>query len=187
MPRSFALAIVLLLPLPLAGQATGVVMNGTALSQAEVRELKRRHGLPDEASIPAARYWYDPVAGLWGLEGGPTSGQILPGLTFGGALRADASGRGTMVFINGRELHPDEVRFLQRLFGQVEAGRYWLNAQGIGGYEGGPPLFNLYAMAQQAGGGSSYTRRTPFGSMGSDGQCSYFMTPDGSSVMTGNC
>ena len=56
---------------------------------------------------------------------------------------------------------------------------------GIGGFEGGPASFNLAAAVQQAGG--SYTRRGPFGSMGSDGQCSYFMTPGGSSVMSGNC
>jgi hypothetical protein len=176
--------------LPAQGRAP-VVINGHTLSQAEEGELLQRHGLPSRAQIPGGRYWYDRDSGLWGMEGGPTIGQILPGLNVGGPLRADASGGGTGIFINGRELHQLEVAYLQSIFGYVIRGRYWLNPQGIGGYEGGPPAFNLYAAARQAtrmgGGYDGYTRRTPFGSMGSDGNCSYFMTPDGSSVMTGNC
>ena len=48
--------------------------------------------------------------------------------------------------------------------------------------EGGPPLFNLVTAAQAQNGGNSYTRRGLFGSTGSDGQCSYYMHPNGSSV-----
>jgi hypothetical protein len=123
------------------------------------------------------------------MEGGPTQGQILPGLELGGELRADASGGGTGIFFNGRELHPLEQAYLVQLFGYTVPGRYWLTWQGIGGPEGGPALFNIAAAASQAGGQGGgyggYTRRTPFGSIGGDGNCSYFMSPDGSSVM--NC
>lgn len=77
------------------------------------------------------------------MQGGPTVGQVWPGLDLGGPLQADASGGGTQVFINGRELHPVEVDYLRGLFGYVLAGRYWLNAMGIGGYEGGH-LFSIY-------------------------------------------
>jgi hypothetical protein len=109
-----------------------------------------------------------------------------PELELGGELAADASTGGTGIFFNGRELHLTEAAYLQQLFGYVIPGRYWLSPMGVGGFEGGPALFNLVAAAQQQGGGG-YTRRGPFGSMGSDGECSYYMTPGGSSVMTGNC
>ena len=64
--------------------------------------------------------------------------------------------------------------------------RYWLNASGIAGYENGPGQFNVWAAARQAR-GNAYSRRGLFGSSGSDGQCSYYMHPNGSSVMTGRC
>jgi hypothetical protein len=54
------------------------------------------------------------------------------------------------VFVNGRELPPAEVAQLRQLYGTVNPGRYWLNAQGIGGYEGRPAQFNLPAAAAQA-------------------------------------
>ena len=169
--------------------AQDVYVNGEPVSQQQIRAVQERMGVPEAAPIPAGRYWYDPISGLWGMEGGPMLGQILPDLELGGQLRAGASGGGTGVFFNGRELHPQEAAYLQGLFGYVIPGRYWLNWQGIGGVEGGPPLFNLVAAAAQAGGGAGgyggYTRRTPFGSVGGDGNCSYFMSPDGSSVM--NC
>ena len=186
---SLALVLVAGFSAPAGGQTQQVIVNGKALTAADLAVLRQRHRLPESVAIAPGRYWYDRVSGLWGMEGGPTQGQLLAGLELGGPLQADASGGGTGVFINGRELHPEEVAYLQRLFGYVVPGRYWLNHLGVGGQEGGPPLFNLVAAAQQANqvGGYSYTRRTPFGSIGSDGSCSYYMGPDGSSVMTGSC
>ena len=101
--------------------------------------------IPPKYSV--AHYWYDPVSGLWGLEGGPSLGQTIAGVDVGGRLRRDASGGRTGVVVNGREIHPTELQFLVRLFGVVNPGRYWLNADGIGGYEGGPARFNLRAAA----------------------------------------
>ena len=112
-------------------------------------------------------------------------GQLLPGLNLGGALQADASGGQSQVFVNGRALHPSEVAYLQFAFGYVIPGRYWMNARGVGGVEGGPPLFDLVAAAQASGSGAGHTSRGLFGSTGSDGSCSYYMHPDGPSVMTG--
>jgi len=164
----------------------GIFVNGERVVQEDfVRELAR-FGVPMTVEVPDGEYWYDRVSGLWGIQGGPALGQMPADLDLGGALTVDASTGGTGIIINGRELHLTEAVYLQQLFGYVIPGRYWLNAMGIGGVEGGPALFNLVALAQQAGGGS-YTRRGPFGSMGSDGECSYFMTPGGSSVMTGRC
>jgi hypothetical protein len=169
-------------------RAQDVVVNGQVVTNEQMQAIQQRLGIPETAPIPPGRYWYDRFSGLWGMEGGPTMGQILPELDLGGPLQPDASGSGTGVFINGRELHLQEVAFLQQLFGYVIPGRYWLDWQGIGGFEGGPAAFNLRAAAQQAGAGGVYggsTRRTPFGSTGSDGNCSYYMHPNGSSVM--NC
>lgn len=136
------------------------------------------------------RYWYDPVSGLWGLEGLPASGQIAPHLDLGGPLKADASQGKTGVFINGRELPAQEVSLLRHL-GEVDPGRYWMNAEGIGGFENGPAVFNIKAgieaQIKQAGqGGQGWNRATPGGHLGGDNDCSYYFDPaSGSSVM--NC
>lgn len=167
----------------------GIFVNGERVVQQDfVRELAR-FGVPMTVEVPDGAYWYDSMSGLWGVQGGPAVGQMPPQLNLGGALALDASTGGTGIVINGRELHLTEAMYLQQLFGYVIPGRYWLNAMGIGGIEGGPAMFNLVALAQQqsGGGGASYTRRGPFGSMGSDGNCSYYMTPGGTSVMSGNC
>lgn len=146
-----------LLWLALAGPAlaqgrTEVVVNGIALDRATVTRLTQQFG-----PVPPGRYWYDPVSGLWGYSGGPMMGQMLPGLSLGGPLRPEASGGGdgrlTGLFINGRELHPMELQFLIALYGSVVPGRYWLLPNGIGGVEGGPPLFNLSQRTQQVYGG----------------------------------
>jgi hypothetical protein len=165
-----------------------VVVNGVALDKPTIAALQRAYG-----AVQPGRYWYDPVSGLYGAERGPTAGQIAPGLRLGGPLRADASGRGTGVFVNGRELHPAEVVRLRALFGVVLPGRYWMNAAGIGGFEGAPPHFNLSAAAAQrsgggGGGGGGYNRSGPGGHLMSDGNCSGWFDPkSGASVMTGNC
>ena len=163
----------------------GVVVNGERVTQEQYAQELARLGLPVTVPVPDGDYWYDRMSGLWGVGGGPTLGQLPPDLNLGGELLADASGRGSGIFFNGRELHLAEVTYLQQLFGYALPGRYWLNAQGIGGVEGGPPLFNLVAAAQAQSGGAGYNRRGLFGSTGSDGSCSYYMHPGGSSVMTG--
>jgi hypothetical protein len=149
--------------------------------------LRRQMGVPATSPIPAGEYWYDRTSGLWGKRGGPTLGQILPDLDLGGPLRADASGGDTGVFINGRQIHPVELGYLRQLYGTVNRGRYWLDTGGTGGYEGGPPQFHLGTAAAAKGGGggyAGYNRRTPFGSIGGDSNCSYYLHPGGSSVLT---
>lgn len=188
MPRTVKMSFrFLVAALLLAGAAAAmaqqaVVVNAVALDARTLDALQARYG-----PIAPGRYWYDPVSGLWGLEGGPHAGQIMPGLRLGGPLRANASGGGTGVVINGRAIHPAELAQLERLFGQVNPGRYWLNAQGIGGYEGGPALFNLPAAAAQRGGGRGYNRSGPGGHLMSDGNCFGYMAPGGATVMSGNC
>src|SRR6185503_7048646 len=93
-----------------AQPARSVVVNGVQLSLQHVSDLERLYRVP----VPNGRYWYDPLSGAWGLEGGPAQGQMHPGLALGGPLRPDASRGTTRVFVNGRELHALDVRALQR-------------------------------------------------------------------------
>lgn len=157
-----------------------IVVNAEELNSQDGQQLLQLYG-----PIAQGNYWYDPVSGLWGLAGGPSTGQIQPNLRLGGPLQPDASGGGTGVFVNGREIHPQELIRLQRLFGVVYRGRYWMNAQLVGGFEGGPAIFNLRAAAGASG--SGYNRNTIGGGLMSDGNCSGYLHPGGATVMTGNC
>ena len=171
----------------LGDESTGtkVIVNGITVPKDKITSLEHTYGVP----IQPGRYWYDKISGLWGVDGGPLMGQIVPDLDLGGPLKVKASNGDTGVFINGRELPMQEVNFLQQL-GPVLPGRYWLNARGIGGFEGGPPQFDLGAAiaAQNKKRGGMYggwNRTTPGGHLGGDDNCTYFLDPSsGSSVMT---
>jgi len=135
-----------------------VRFNGRLLAGAELATLQQlERGGP---RVQDGEYWYDARTGAAGKWGGPALTFLPPGLVLGGPLPADASGggRGTLtgVFVNGRELHPVDVMGLQQLIGQVLPGRWWVDAQGNYGLEGGPPLGNLMvlARARQGRGGS---------------------------------
>jgi hypothetical protein len=95
-------------------------------------------------AIAPGRYWYDSVSGAHGREGEPIGGQMIAGLSLGGPLEADAS-RGTSgVFINGRQITAGEKVYIERLCQTaVVPARYWIIANGLGGFEGGPAFFNL--------------------------------------------
>lgn len=127
--------------------SSNVVINGVRLSERKVRALEGQYGV----SIPQGNYWYDQTCGAWGHVGGPTVGYILSGLAIGGRLRPDASNGNTGVFVNGRELHFQEVRDLRLLVGVVYPGRYWFDSQGNYGFEGGAAVGNLRAIAQRTG------------------------------------
>ncbi len=154
-----------------------VVVNRARLDAATVRALEQGYGV----QVLDGSYWYDTYCGAWGFEGGPTVGFILSGLNLGGSLRADASDGTTGVFVNGRELHMQDVRALRQIVGAVNPGRYWLDPYGNVGYEGGPAFLNLAVMARQAGvgGGNAFYRsgNTDYGA-GSSGGTSYVMGKD---------
>ncbi len=156
-----------------------VVINGVRLNDEQLRQLEQRFKL----RIADGAYWYDQVSGAWGMQGGPTVGFTQPHLDLGGTLQRDASNGNTGVIINGRELHPQDVMALRQLTPYVIPGRYWVDARGIGGYEGGPPIFDLLSLARAAGGGRggawSYTSPHGGGTVGGDGQgFSYFIDKD---------
>lgn len=165
-----------------AAQSTGVVVNRVELTRGEVSSLSMRVGQP----IVPGQYWYDAISGAWGYQGGPMAGQLPAGLgEVRGALRADASGGMTEVFVNGRAIHPSELQMLVMTYGQVPPGRWSANAQGQIVPEGQP----FPPMAAQGsgngwwGGNSVYAPgRTSSGAAGglhvgqdSDG-CTYVVT-----------
>ena len=164
-----------------AASSRQVVINGHAFAGAELDALEGRY----RGSIPDGEYWYDPVLGAWGRVGGPTLGFVAPGLQLGGPLQANASGGGTQVFVNGRELHPYDVLALQQVTGPILPGRYFITSQGLAGLEGGPPLWNLMAMSAQAQGGGSTTWQGRMSSGFSDGTTGAVFLPNGGIVSTG--
>ena len=105
--------------------------------------------------LPDGDYWYDAASGVAGRWGGPAATLLLPGLPLGGRLPAQASGGGngrlTGIFVNGRELHPYDVRALIAMYGQAWPGRWWVNGAGDFGPEGGPAIGNLRAAATRGG------------------------------------
>jgi hypothetical protein len=133
-----------------AAPAADVVVNGVALDAPARQAIERAY----RTALVPGRYWYDSLSGVWGLEGGPGAGQIQPGLRLGGPLRRDASHGRTGVVVNGRELHALDVAALQRCV-RVVPGRYWVLANGVGGYENAPPSFNLAVLCGGASVGSS--------------------------------
>jgi hypothetical protein len=139
-------------------EAARIVVNGQALSVETVQQLQQVYPVV----IPPGRYWYDAVSGAYGREGEPIAGQMMAGLALGGPLGANAS-RGTSgVFINGRQITGGEVAYIERLCQTaVVPGRYWIMASGVGGYEGGPAIFNLAqcpGVPQQSSGSRSSSR-----------------------------
>ena len=167
-------------------QQHNVAVNGVRVT-ADVLLQFARHGLP----LPSGSYWYDRRCGAFGIWGGPTAIFLPAGLNLGGQLAPNASGGATNVAINGRILHPSEVRYLMQLAGRpIQPGRYWLDAMGNVGFEGGPALANLVQLARargsSGGGGKGYFRRGWGGTVSSDGKCYYVSTKAGS-VMGPGC
>lgn len=153
---------------PPRGEAAArrVKFNGRSLSGEQAATLSRLEQAIGR--LPDGEYWYDPGTGASGRWGGPTLAFLPAGLDLGGKLPAEASGggRGTLtgVFINGRELHPVDVLGLREIIGVVLPGRWWVDAQGTYGLEGGPALGNLVVIAQQRraagqGGSRAWSRR----------------------------
>lgn len=162
----------------LVAQARNVTVNRVRLTDQQVKAFEQRWRI----QVNDGKYWYDRVSGAWGMDGGPTAGWIMPGLELGGPLPADASGGTTGVFINGRELHAMDVAALMRI-GPVYRGRWWVDAQGTFGLEGGPPMGNLWLLAQQRGmqAGQAWSHYSKDGNsfVGGDGNgCTYFNSHD---------
>jgi hypothetical protein len=169
---------------PSSGQAardSGVAINGVVIDAALLSRLEKQY----KTMVPKGAYWYDRRSGAWGFAGGPCQGFTVAGINIGGTLRRDASRGRTGVILNGREMHYQELAYLASLGVYPKRGvRYWMNADGRCGEEGGLALGNLFALARSQGGGGAYNRRAAGGDIGSDGRTFYFFDRDtGSSVM----
>lgn len=175
MLRSSLLLIALLvLSLPATAQTRAVTVNGEALDSDLLTALEDHYNV----RIEDGAYWYDPESGAWGLEGQPTSGIILARLALGGALQENASRGRTQVWVNGRRLPTQDLRALEALTGPIDPGRYWLDAAGNAGPEGGAALVNLYQLARQVNrGGVRRSWITGIGSNSSGGS-GYVMGKD---------
>lgn len=137
-----------------------ITFNGkplTAEQQQRLEAVEREHGV----RLPDRDYWYDNRSGAAGLWQGPTLGALPAGLELGGPMPANCSGKGTGVFVNGRELHPADVLTLTQ-FTLVAPGRYWVDSSGNFGFEGGPALTNLLARERAADRGQAAGQRAVY-------------------------
>ena len=182
-PRILFLILMAAVLASCGGGGDPVVINGDELSAAQIEKFEKRYG----AKPAPGEYWYDRRSGLYGNSGGPAAGFMHPGHDYG-ELSAGASGGGTDVFVNGRELPPQEWASWSMLFGSAVApGRYWLDETASYGVEGlNRPLGNLLlvlAARIRAGGGAGgakdnfWVSRFSAGNSTADGSAGYVSVP----------
>jgi hypothetical protein len=126
-----------------AQTSTGVFVNGVEV-QADYLQLLEQYY---QTKVQRGRYWYDPYCGLWGMEGGPALGVMLPNLQFGGPMKSDASNGKTGIFINGRQINATERVQWEQLVGRITPDRYLLDAYGNVMTESGVYQLNLLQVA----------------------------------------
>lgn len=159
-------------------QDRSIYVNEQKLSTETIQGLEQQYGI----KMLKGNYYYDKYSGFWGLVGGPTLGVTIPGLPVGGELQPDAANGNTGIFFNGMELHWKDVQNLKQLVGYALPGRYWMDAYGNVGYEGGPALGNLYQLAQRQQ--STFHRNSYTGiGTGSSGGTSYVIGKDFSVIV----
>jgi len=146
MVRSFIFILVFISTLSSYGQTqSGVFINQQELPTNQVQLLENYY----QVKIQKGCYWYDPYCGLWGLANGPAMGFMLPNLQLGGALRSNASGGKTGIFINGRQIDATERHQWQQLVGPIRPDRYILDAYGNVMTESGVYQLNLVQLVTQ--------------------------------------
>lgn len=157
----------------------GVVVNGTALTEAQLGDIEARYGVRPKPG----EYWYDARSGLYGVVGYPSFGFMYPGHSFG-PLKPGASDGDTGVVVNGRELPQQEWAVWSQIIGTpIQPGRYWFDANGNAGYEGNPmPTVNFFLAAQQnayrsAGGDNLWSSRFGAGNSNAGNTQGYVSVP----------
>lgn len=147
--RALVTSVACSVTLAAAAPDDAIIVNGQVLDAAGRQALRTYEA--QTGAVPPGRYWYDTATGAAGRWGGPMTALLAPGMALPGPLPGAASGGGdgrlTGVFINGRELHPQDVTGL-RQFGTVMPGRYRWDVWGNVGLEDGAFLFNFFAVAQ---------------------------------------
>jgi hypothetical protein len=182
----FGTVLMGLAALPLHAQAPllarNITFNGRSLTPDQTKKLQLVEAYFGQR-LPDGKYWYDNRSGAMGMWGGPAAALLPAGLGFGGPMPADASGGGTRMFVNGRELHPIDVAMLG---GRVVPGRYWLDAYGNYGIEGGPILGNLLAQAQGPSQGRQPHRVYADGEIAGSGPTGTIVNAAGAMTNTGS-
>jgi hypothetical protein len=144
-----------------------VKVNGRELTAAEKQDFLQVYGaLP----IPG-EWWYDSKSGLYGLMGQSAMGSMNPGHDFG-AMPANASQGDSGVYLNGRQLPAQELQIYAMVLGQIEPGRYWMDAGGNFGKEGQAQGSNQAMPASQypdTAGGTSVPQHSSPGYAGNAG------------------
>jgi len=182
---------------PPPAEERDVEINGARLDARSAQTLARLESIGG-VRLPDGRYWYDTVSGAFGEWGHPAAALIGAGHDLGPPLPANASSGTSGVYINGRRLQHAEVQVLSAMIRYPwQPGRYFVDAQGNAGLEGGPVLINLAAAAQAAYGGNKSSGNsdgvtswtTGFGSsrayFHSEGGCRTFFTEKGDSISSG--
>jgi hypothetical protein len=175
-----------------------IKINGARLGKREAATLANLEAVGG-VTLPDGAYWYDTVSGAFGEWGRPPAVLIGAGHALGPKLPANAS-RGTSgVYINGRRLQVGEVQTLSVLTNYPwQPGRYFVDAQGNVGVEGGPVIVNLFALIQAhqqtAGNSSDGTTSMSFGLGGyhrgayfSDGKCRTYSDTKGNMIIGSGC
>ncbi|KAK4795193.1 hypothetical protein SAY86_013187 [Trapa natans] len=89
-------------------EAAKVTVNGYFLPNDVVKQAEIHAG-----PISPGDYWYDYHSGFWGLMKGPCLGVTSPFIEeFNYLLPTNCSGGDTGVFVNGRQLHQQDLEFL---------------------------------------------------------------------------
>jgi len=134
-------------PDPSTGRS--VTINGRAPKAKEwatLAQLEKER----KTKLPDGHYFYDKKSGLFGKWGGPAVVVIPAGLKIGPSMKAESSGRGTGVYVNGRDIHPAEKVLYEKMLGQrIPPGRYWLDDKGNCGVEG-PSVLEILVLAAAA-------------------------------------
>lgn len=86
----------------------GVFVNGQLITRDAVRSAEKMAG-----TISPGVYWYDKRAGFWGLMGSHCLGIIVPFIKeFKAPMPENCSGGDTCIYVNGRELHKNDLDLL---------------------------------------------------------------------------
>uniref|UniRef100_A0A2P2IQI4 Extra-large guanine nucleotide-binding protein 1 n=1 Tax=Rhizophora mucronata TaxID=61149 RepID=A0A2P2IQI4_RHIMU len=89
-------------------EKVNVFINGQPIPDSMVKQAEMRAG-----PIQPGDYWYDFQAGFWGVMGHACIGIIPPHIEeFHFPLPANCAGGNTGVFVNGRELHKEDLNLL---------------------------------------------------------------------------
>ncbi len=158
-----------------AGSIDEIIINDKNLNTEEIIKLASLFG----GQVYPGNYWYDSKTGAWGMKCGPAMGIGIAGLELGGTLKKDASCGTTRVFINGRQLHHQDLAALQHLSGPIAPGRYWMDAEFNAGFEGRPALVNYKTLAAQRnrGGDNFWNSRFSAGNSNADNSQGYVNVP----------